>query len=156
VIEHKALYGTKGGVPNGDYEVPFGQAAVRREGDDLTIVTYSRTVRTALDAAEELSDQGVEAEVIDLRTVMPIDWETITSSVERTGRLLVVHEGHRRAGVGAEIAAEIGTRCWDKLEAPITRVCGLDIPVPYAEALERHWMPQIEDVVSAAQASVDQ
>jgi pyruvate/2-oxoglutarate/acetoin dehydrogenase E1 component len=156
VIEHKALYGTKGDVPSGDYVVPFGQAAVRREGDDLTIVTYSRTVRTALDAADELSQQGVEAEVIDLRTVMPIDWETITGSVERTGRLLVVHEGHRRAGVGAEIAAEIGSRCWDKLEAPITRVCGLDIPVPYAEALERHWMPQVEDVVKAAQASVAQ
>ena len=150
VIEHKALYAIKGEVPEGDHAVPFGEAAVRREGGDLTIVSYSRTVRTALDAAEELSSQGVEATVIDLRTVAPIDWNTITDSVRKTRRLLVAHEGHRRVGVGAEIAAEIASRCWDVLKAPIARVCGLDIPVPYAAGLEHAWLPQPEDIVRVA------
>lgn len=154
VIEHKALYAIKGDVPEGDHSVPFGEAIVRREGNDLTIVSYSRTVHTALDAAEILSSQGVEVTVIDLRTVSPIDWNTITKSVRETGRLVIAHEGHRRVGIGAEIAAEVASRCWDALEAPIGRVCGLDIPVPYATVLEHAWLPQPEDIVRVAKRIV--
>lgn len=149
VIEHKALYGTKGEVPEGEHLVPFGEAAVRRAGRDVTIVSYSRAVRTAIEAADVLADDGVDAEVIDLRTVTPLDWETVEASVGRTGRLTIVHEGHRRLGVGAEIAAEIGNRLWDSLEAPVVRVCGLDLPVPYAAGLEQAWLPQVPDVVRA-------
>lgn len=154
VIEHKALYGMKGEVPEGEFAIPFGQAAVRRSGDDLTIVSYSRSVRTALESADLLASEGIEADVIDLRTVAPIDWETVASSVERTGRLVIVHEGHRRVGVGAEVAAEIANRCWDSLEAPIARVCGLDAPVAYAETLEQAWLPQAADVVRIAKEVV--
>lgn len=147
VIEHKALYGVKGEVPEGEHLVPFGEAMIRRPGRDVTVVSYSRAVRTALEAADALAEGGVDAEVIDLRTVTPLDWETVAASVERTGRLVIVHEGHRRVGIGAEIAAEIGSRLWDSLEAPVARVCGLDIPVPYAATLEAAWLPQSSDIV---------
>jgi pyruvate/2-oxoglutarate/acetoin dehydrogenase E1 component len=156
VIEHKALYATKGEVPAGEHLVPFGQAAIRRSGTDVTIVSYSRTVRTALAAADELATRGIEAEVIDLRTVMPIDFDSVEESVGRTGRLVVAHEGHRRVGLGAEIAAEIAERCWDLLEAPIRRVCGLDVPVPYAAPLEERWLPQAADIVKAAERNLDE
>jgi pyruvate/2-oxoglutarate/acetoin dehydrogenase E1 component len=151
VIEHKALYSLKGEVPEGEHLVPFGQAAVRREGGDLTIVSYSSTVHTALAAADLLDAIGIGATVIDLRTVMPIDWDTIAEHVSATGRLLVAHEDHRRFGVGAEIATEITARCWNDLEAPVVRICGLDIPVPYAQQLESSWGPQPNDIVTAAQ-----
>lgn len=150
VIEHKALYGTKGEVPEGEHLVPFGEAAVRRAGDDVTLVTYSRSLQSCLAAAERLEQLDVSAEVVDLRTVVPLDTETVVASVQRTGRLVVVHEGHRRAGVGAEVAAQVAERAWDHLDCPPVRVCGLDIPVPYAEPLERAWLPQVEDVVAAA------
>jgi acetoin:2,6-dichlorophenolindophenol oxidoreductase subunit beta len=150
VIEHKALYSMKGDVPEGVYSLPFGQAAIRRVGGDLTIVSYSNMVHTALAAAEALAADAIEATVIDLRTVVPLDWDTIAESASATGRLLVAHEDHRRFGVGAEIAAEITARCWDDLEAPVARVCGLDVPVAYADPLERASIPQASDIVSAA------
>jgi pyruvate/2-oxoglutarate/acetoin dehydrogenase E1 component len=155
VIEHKALYGTKGEVPSGEHLVPFGQAVVRVPGDDVTIVSYSRSMRTALDAAEALAGEGVSAEVIDLRTVVPLDVDTVVESVKRTGRLVIVHEGHRRAGIGAEIAATLGERCWDVFEGPVKRVCGLDIPVPYAAELEAAWLPRVEDVVVAVRSVLE-
>lgn len=149
VIEHKALYGMKGDVPAGEYLVPFGQAAVRREGRDVTLVSYSRSVHTALDAATALESRGISAEVIDLRTVVPLDYDTIIDSVSRTGRLVVVHEGHRTCGIGAEIAARVTEFAWETLRAPVARVCGLDMPVPYAAPLEARWLPQVNDVIDA-------
>jgi pyruvate/2-oxoglutarate/acetoin dehydrogenase E1 component len=149
-IEHKMLYGTSGHVPEGDYVIPLGQAAVRREGRDVTIVSYSRSVLTVLDAAEALAEQGVDAEVLDLRTIVPLDWDAVLTSVEKTGRLLIVHEAHRTAGVGAEIAAEVADRAFSSLDAPIRRVCGLDMPVPYTAPLEAAWVPSVDDVLKAA------
>lgn len=150
VIEHKMLYAEKGVVPEGEYLVPFGQAAVRRSGRDVTIVSYSRSMLTVLAAADTLAKEGIDAEVVDLRTIVPLDWATVVESVARTGRLIVVHEGHRSAGVGAEVAAQVMERAWEYLDAPVRRVCGLDIPVPYAEPLEQAWLPQPADVVAAA------
>lgn len=149
VIEHKALYGIKGDVPEGEHLVPFGVAAIRRVGSDVTIVSYSRSVHTALAAAGRLADRGIDAEVIDLRTVVPLDWDTVLSSVGKTGRLVIVHEGHRQAGVGAEIAARVSEFMWGALKGPIRRVCGLDVPVPYARPLEAAWLPQVEDIMQA-------
>jgi pyruvate/2-oxoglutarate/acetoin dehydrogenase E1 component len=155
VIEHKALYGIKGHVPDGEYLVPFGAANVVRPGDDLTIVSYSRSVHTCLEAAETLQQEhDVAAEVIDLRTVVPLDYDTVVESVERTGHLVVVHEAHRNVGVGAEIAARVSEYAWASLRSPVRRVAGLDIPVPYSRDLEAAWLPQPADIVSAALQSL--
>lgn len=150
VVEHKALYPLKGDVPEGEYLVPFGQARIVEAGDDVTIVAYGRAVHTALAAAASLRERdGVAAEVIDLRTIVPLDTATILGSVRRTGRLVVVHEAHRNAGFGAEVAARIGELAWGDLRAPIRRVAGLDMPVPYSQPLEAAWLPQPDDVVAA-------
>jgi len=154
VIEHKALYGIKGEVAEGLYRTPFGQAAIRRPGSDVTIASYSRTVHVALAAAEVLVSEGIEAEVIDLRTLVPLDYDTILDSVGRTGRLVVAHEGHRNGGPAAEIASRVGELAWRELQAPIRRVCGLDIPVPYAAPLEAAWLPSAEDIASAVRVTV--
>jgi pyruvate/2-oxoglutarate/acetoin dehydrogenase E1 component len=151
VIEHKALYATKGPVPDGDYVVPLGQAAVRREGTDITLISYSFAMKATLEAAEILErDHGLSAEVIDLRCVVPVDWQTVLASVEKTGRAVVIHEAHRRGGVGAEIAAEIGERAWPSLRSGVRRVGGLDVPVPQAASLAALWQVQAADVVAAA------
>ncbi|HYN69683.1 MAG TPA: alpha-ketoacid dehydrogenase subunit beta [Candidatus Eisenbacteria bacterium] len=154
VIEHKALYGTKGEVPEGIYRTPFGQAALRRPGSDVTIASYSRTVHVALAAAETLAAEGIEAEVIDLRTLVPLDYDTVLDSVGRTGRLVVAHEGHRNAGAGAEIAARVSELAWHALRAPVRRVCGLDIPVPYAAPLEAAWLPSSEAIARGVRESL--
>ena len=154
VIEHKALYATKGEVPEGLHRAPFGQAAIRRRGSDATIVSYSRTVHVALTAADALASEGIEAEVIDLRTLVPLDYDTILDSVTSTGRLVVAHEGHRNVGPGAEIAARVAELAWRELRAPIRRVCGLDIPVPYAAPLEAAWLPSADDIVSAVREAM--
>ena len=154
VIEHKALYGIKGEVPEGVYRTPFGQATIRRSGADVTIASYSRTVHVALTAADVLASEGIEAEVIDLRTLVPLDYDTILDSVGRTGRLVVAHEGHRNVGPGAEIAARVAELGWRDMRAPIRRVCGLDIPVPYAAPLEAAWLPSAEDIASAVRETV--
>jgi pyruvate dehydrogenase E1 component beta subunit len=149
VIEHKMLYGVKGEVPEGRYEVPFGKAAIRRRGDDLTLVSYSRSMEIAEEASNMLEEQGVSSELIDLRSLVPLDWDTVLSSVRRTGRLVVIHEAHRSAGVGAEVAARVTEKAWADLKGPVLRVCGLDVPVPYAAPLESAWLPQAGDVVAA-------
>jgi pyruvate/2-oxoglutarate/acetoin dehydrogenase E1 component len=149
-IEHKGLYFTeKGEVPDGEYTVPFGQARVARAGTDLTIVSYSRGVQYAVAAAEQLLEHGIDAEVIDLRTIVPVDWPTVLASVEKTGRALVVYEAHRNTGFGAELAATISERAWGSLRAPVGRVAGLDIPVPYAKPLEDAWIPNPGRIVDA-------
>lgn len=153
VIEHKALYATKGDVPEGEHLVPFGQAAVRRSGDDVTIVSWSRSVQVCLAAADQLAERGVEAEVIDLRTLVPLDETSVIDSVSRTGALVVVHEGHRNAGAGAEVAARMTEKAWSALRSPVRRVAGLDMPVPYASSLEAAWLPSPDEVVAAAMAT---
>jgi pyruvate dehydrogenase E1 component beta subunit len=153
VIEHRGLYAIKGEVPTGEYLVPFGKAAVVRRGADVTLVAYSRAVRTALEAADLLAADGVSAEVIDLRTIVPLDIETLLESVERTGHMVIVHEGHRNGGVGAEVAARVGEAAWGSLKAPVRRVCGLDIPIPFSEPLEARWLPSASDVAAAARAT---
>jgi pyruvate/2-oxoglutarate/acetoin dehydrogenase E1 component len=154
VIEHKALYPIKGEVPAGEHAVPFGQGIVRRAGRHVTVASYSRSVHTALAAAERLAEDGIEVEVIDLRTVVPLDEDILLESVARTRHLVIVHEGHRSAGVGAEIASRLTDLGWSDLRAPVARVCGLDVPVPYAEPLERAWLPQVTDVERAVRGTL--
>ena len=149
-IEHKLLYRTKGPVPAGEHVVPLGVADVKRTGRDLTIVTWSREVLFALEAATILASEGLDAEVIDLRSLVPLDRETILASVRRTRRLLVVHEAIRRGGYGGEIAAIVAEEAFDDLDAPPRRLAGVETPIPYAAHLERGVVPQVEDIVRVA------
>ncbi len=153
-IEHKLLYRTKGPVPAGEYVIPLGKADVKRAGRDLTIVTWSREVLFALEAAETLARDGIEAEVIDLRSLVPLDRETILASVRRTRRLLVVHEAILRGGYGGEIAALVAEEAFDDLDAPPRRLAGVETPIPYAAHLERGVVPQVEDIVRVAREVV--
>ena len=153
-IEHKLLYRTKGDVPVGEHLVPLGLADVKRAGADLTIVTWSREVLFALEAATKLADDGIDAEVIDLRTLVPLDRDAILRSVRKTHRLLVVHEAIKRAGYGAEIAALVAEEAFDELDAPPKRLAGLETPIPYAQPLERTVVPQVDDIVRAAKEVV--
>ncbi len=153
-IEHKLLYRTKGPVPAGEYVIPLGKADVKRAGRDLTIVTWSREVLFALEAAETLAREGIEAEVIDLRSLVPLDRETILASVRRTRRLLVVHEAILRGGYGGEIAALVAEEAFDDLDAPPRRLAGVETPIPYAAHLERGVVPQVEDIVRVAREIV--
>lgn len=151
VLEHKLLYGTKGPVPEGAYEVPLGKAEVVREGTDLTIISWSNMLRRAVAAAGALHDQGIDAEVIDVRTLRPLDRPTIVGSVCKTGRALIAHEAPLTGGFGGEIAATIaGGDSFDFLEAPVRRLAGLETPIPYNPELERGVVPQEEDIVKAA------
>jgi pyruvate/2-oxoglutarate/acetoin dehydrogenase E1 component len=155
VIEHKALYGVKDDVPEGEYVLPFGQAAVRRAGTDVTLISYSYAMLPTQLAADKLAaEHGVSAEVIDLRTLVPLDWDTLVASVAKTRHAVVVHEAYRRAGAGAEIAAELTERAWGSLAAPVQRLGGLDIPVPFSPALEEKWQVQPDDIVAAALRSL--
>lgn len=148
-LEHKSLLALKGPVPDGEYLIPFGQAAVRRTGRDLTVVGIGFTVKQALDAAEQLALEGVSAEVIDPRTLAPLDIDTILASVHKTGRLLVVDEDFAPCGVGAEIATQVMERAFDDLDAPVRRVNGLFAPAPYSPPL---YAPMVPNVKSIAQA----
>ncbi len=151
-IEHSRLYGEKGQVPQGEFRVPFGVADVKREGKDLTIVTYSRMVHVALNAANELSKQGIEVEVIDLRSLRPIDWETVYNSVRKTHRALALTEDWMTFGVSAEIAARIGFETFDYLDAPVLRVTQEEVPLPYAPNLEKLSFPDEARVVQEVKA----
>ena len=153
IFEHKILYKSKGIVPEGRYTVPIGKAAVVREGRDLTIVASAIMVHKALSAAEELSREGIDVEVVDLRTVRPMDRETITASVMKTGRLVCVYEGVKTLGVGAEIAAMVAeSEAFDYLDAPILRLGGAEAPIPYNPELEKAVVPQVPDIVQAVRA----
>lgn len=151
-IEHKGLYQTKQELPESEYLVPLGKADVKRIGENVTIIAYSKTVLTALDAAKELEKDGISAEVIDLRTLVPLDFDTIAESVRKTGRVVITHESCERNGYGAEIAAEIQERLFDELDAPILRVCGANIPVPNATLPEEASAPSAEKIVAAARS----
>jgi len=153
-LESKILYGVRGDVPDEDYVVPLGQAAVRREGGSVTLVAYSRMVGESLKAAEALAEHEVSAAVIDLRTIAPLDMETVVASVSQTGRAVVVEEGWLTGGVGAEIASRITEACFDCLQAPVRRVAAADVPVPCAHSLEQAATPDWEDIGRAALATV--
>jgi pyruvate dehydrogenase E1 component beta subunit len=154
VIQHKRLGRVRGEVPEGDYVVPLGRAAVAREGRDLTIVATSYMVQESLAAAERLAADGIEAEVVDPRSLLPLDMETIVASVRKTHRALVVHEAVRFCGVGAEIAAQITEEAFDYLDAPPTRIGAPSSPVPYSPALERIWVPGADQIVETARKLV--
>ena len=141
-------------MPEEDYIVPLGKAAVRREGKDLSIVTFGAMVHTALDAASRLAEQGVEAEVLDLRSLAPLDREAILTTVARTNRVLLLHEATRTGGIGGELAAIIAEEAFDELDAPLTRVASLDTPVPYSPPLEAAFLPNADKVVEAARKLV--
>jgi pyruvate dehydrogenase E1 component beta subunit len=152
-LEHEMLYGQDFDVPEAeDWIVPIGKAKVRREGADVTITAHSRMVGLALKAAEELAAQGIEAEVIDLRTLRPLDHETIVESVKKTNRLVTVEEGWGPMGVGAEVVARVLEHAFDYLDAPPARVCQEDVPLPYAANLEALALPSVEKIVAAAKA----
>jgi len=148
-IEHKMLYGTEGEVPQQQYTVPLGVADVKREGTDVTIVAYSRMVLLALEAAEELAKEGVSAEVIDPRTLKPLDTDAIIKSLRKTNKAVVVHEGYRTCGIGAEISAQIMERAFDYLDGPVLRVAGEDVPIPMSPVLEEAAVPSKEKIADA-------
>ncbi len=152
-MEHKLLYRLKGPVPEESYCIPLQSAEVKREGCDLTIVAYSIMVPRALEAAEKLAAEGIEAEVVDLRCLKPLDTETIIRSVSKTGRVLIAHEAPITGGFGGEVAAVIaGSEAFDYLDAPIRRLAGRDVPIPYNRTLELSAVPQVNDIVDAARA----
>jgi pyruvate dehydrogenase E1 component beta subunit len=149
VMESETLYAVKGEVPDGDELVEMGRARIVRPGADVTLAAYSRMTHVALEAAAELEKEGVSAEVVDLRSLRPLDEDTLVASVERTHRMVVVHEGWPYGGVGAEIADRVQRLAFDALDAPILRVSTLDVPMPYSAKLEQLCMPQPERVVAA-------
>ncbi len=154
-VEHKLLYRTKGPVPEGYTPIPLSQTEVKREGGDLTVVATSLMVARALEAAETLAQEGIQLEVVDPRTLKPLDEQPIIDSVKKTGRVLIVHEACKTGGYGGELAAIIaGSEAFDYLDAPIRRLAGLDMPVPYNRELERRMVPQVEDIVDAARKLV--
>lgn len=149
-LENEVMYGASFDVPEGDHVVPIGKALVRRAGKDVTIVTFSICVKFALDAAEKLSTLGIDAEVIDLRTIRPLDKQAVIDSVRKTHRLISVEEGWPVAGIGSEIAAIAMEDLFDELDAPMVRVAGKDVPMPYAANLEKLALPTVSDIVAAA------
>ncbi|PIR37846.1 MAG: pyruvate dehydrogenase complex E1 component subunit beta [Alphaproteobacteria bacterium CG11_big_fil_rev_8_21_14_0_20_39_49] len=152
-LENEITYGLKHEVPDDeDYLVPIGKAAIVRQGKDVTITAFSLQVKFALEAAEKLAKEGIDAEVIDLRTIRPLDTQTIINSVKKTNRIVPVEEGWHFAGICSEIAAVVMEEAFDYLDAPVTRVTGKDIPLPYAANLEKHALPQVEDIVEACKS----
>jgi len=160
-FEHKLLYGSKGNraekdalspvgeVPDEEYLIPFGEAAIRREGTDVTIVATLLMVYKAMQAAENLAKEGINVEVIDPRTLVPFDYDTLIASVEKTSRLVIVEEDNKRCGWGAEVAATIAERAIYHLDAPIVRVAGLDTPIPFAPVMENYVVPSVERIEAA-------
>ena len=148
-IEHALLYRVRGEVPEGEYLIPLGQAEVKREGKDITLVAYSRMALVALEAADRLSQEGIEAEVVDLKTLRPLDMETVLTSVRKTNRAVTVEEAWRTYGIGAEVASQIQEEAFDYLDAPIGRVAGVEVPLPYAKNLEQAAIPDAGRVVEA-------
>ena len=149
-IEHTALYARKGEVPDGDYSIPFGQAEVLREGTDVTLIGYSGSVHQASQAAELLAEKGCQAELLNLRTLRPLDVEAIVASVRKTHRVVVVEDDWKFGGFAGEIAATIMEEAFDDLDAPVARVCGADVPIPYAKALEQAALPSAQQIADAA------
>jgi 2-oxoisovalerate dehydrogenase E1 component beta subunit len=150
-FEHKFLYRRiKEELPAEDYTVPIGKARVVRKGHDVSVITYAAMVYTALEAAEILAKEGIELEVVDLRTVLPLDRDAIRQTVENTNRVIVLHEDTKTGGIAGEVAAIINEECFDALDAPITRIASADSPVPFSPPLEEVFLPRVEDVVREA------
>jgi pyruvate dehydrogenase E1 component beta subunit len=147
-LEHKFCYAMKGEVPEEEYLIPLGKADVKRSGRDVTIISYSRQVNFVMEAAKALADEGIDAEVVDLRTLVPLDWDAIESSVKKTHKAVVVHEAVRRCGFGAEIASQIGETVFDYLDAPVKRVTGLNVVIPFSPSLEDHVFPHVSDIIA--------
>lgn len=155
-LEHRELMAVKGPVPEGDYEIPFGQARILREGSDLTVVAISLMARLALTAAEKVAADGVCAEIIDPRTLSPLDIDTVLNSVARTGRLLVVDEAFGPCSLASEVAAQVADRGFDDLDAPIRRLNGSFTPTPYSPTLEQAVVPNVDTIVNAIYALLDE
>lgn len=152
-FEHKMLYATKGQVPeDADYTVPFGEAAILRQGHDVTLIGIGIMAPKALEAAEVLAEAGIDAEVIDPRTLVPLDRETLIRSVAKTGQVVIAHEAHRRSGPAAEIAAVLAEEAVEYLDGPIVRVAARNVPLPYSPVLEEFVLPGVQDIVQAAQS----
>jgi len=150
IFEHVMLYNREGELPEGAGPVGLSKAAIRRPGEDVTLITYGGSVHKAMAAAVQLAADGVDAEVIDLRVLRPLDTDTLVESVSRTRRAVVIDEGWRSGGLSAEVAARLGEACFYDLDAPVQRVCGAEVPIPYPAHLERASVPQVEDIVAAA------
>jgi pyruvate dehydrogenase E1 component beta subunit len=148
-IEHATLYQLRGEVPEGDYVVPIGKSTIQRPGKDVTIVTYSKMLELSLKAAEQLSKEGIEAEIVDLRTLRPLDMDPVIESFKKTNRAVVVEEGWKSYGVGSEISARIYEQAFDYVDAPIKRVAQAEVPLPYNRNLEQLAIPKVEDIVAA-------
>jgi len=149
--EHKLLYSTVGSVPEEEYTIPLQQANIVKKGSSLTMITYGFSVQKSIVAAMQLKQKGIDAEIIDIRTLYPLDEETIINSVKKTGRAIIIHEAVKTGGVGAEISALIAEKAFAYLKAPIIRIAGADIPVPFCKTLESACVPQIEDIKKAAE-----
>lgn len=154
VVQHKRLGRTRGEVPDGDYTVPLGKAAIVRAGKDITLVATSWMVHEAQIAAEKLAERGIEAEIVDPRSLVPLDMETIVESVKKTHRVVVVHEAVRFGGIGGEIASQITEEAFDYLDGPPLRIGAPSSPVPYSPVLEKAWIPDADDIVAAANTLV--
>jgi pyruvate dehydrogenase E1 component beta subunit len=148
-IEHAAMYQVKGEVPEGDYTVPIGESKVQREGSDVTVVSYSRGLQLSLQAAEQLAQEGINAEVVDLRSLRPLDMSPVVESFKKTNRAVVVEEGWKSYGVGAEVVARLYAEAFDYADAPIQRVAQKEVPLPYNRALEQSALPQVNDIIAA-------
>jgi len=148
-IEHATMYQVRGEVPDGDYVIPIGKSTVQRPGKDVTIVTYSKGLEISMKAAEELSKEGIQAEIVDLRTLRPLDVEPVIESFKKTNRAVIVEEGWKSFGVGAEISARIYEQAFDYVDAPIKRVAQKEVPLPYNRRLEQSALPQPADVIAA-------
>jgi pyruvate dehydrogenase E1 component beta subunit len=153
-IEGETLYNTTGEVPEDDYLIPIGKGEVKREGQHVTLVAWSKMVWTCMDAAKVLAEQGIEAEVVDPRTLRPLDTEIIFESVRKTGRCIIVEQGWPVAGFGAEVAYQVQRHCMDNLDAPVDRVTSDDVPMPYAKNLEDEVQPQVADIVTAVRRAL--
>lgn len=148
-IENATLYQTRGEVPSEDYSVPIGVSIIQRPGRDVTLISYSKMLQHSLQAADQLAAEGIEAEVVDLRTLRPLDMEPILDSFRRTNRAVIVEEGWGTYGVGAEIAARIYEQAFDYVDSPIRRVAQKEVPLPYNQTLEQQMLPQIDDIIAA-------
>jgi pyruvate dehydrogenase E1 component beta subunit len=154
-IENEALYNSRGEVPEGEYLTPIGRAEIRKAGEDVTIISHSRMVLVALAAANKLEQEGINAEVVDIRTLRPLDKQTVANSVRKTSRAVVVEEGWPTYGISAEVAAFVQEMAFDYLDAPIRRIGGAEVPMPYARNLERAAIPREESIIEAVKALVD-
>lgn len=155
-LEKRLLYSRRGPVPEGEYTVPIGVANVTRTGDDATVVAYGQGVHAGLQAGRQLAAEGIELEVIDVRTLKPLDIVTVAESVEKTGRLVVLSEGARAGGYASEVVARVVDEAWDSLRTAPVRVTAKDTPIPYAASLEREVLPQVEDVVAGVRQALEQ